>query len=148
MATPLANLDAVSRFLLATDPRTRLARDGASLTVVLPDDRGLLAIEWAGSIVTVRLPIAQVPARRHADALELVCDANAHLGVLGFVIYRATGWVEFRTTLVADHAGTIDADALGGIVVTVQESVGLLAEQLAELAIASEPEIPSWWVES
>ncbi len=145
----LDTLDAVAQFLGDADARMCLARHDATLQVALPDDGGLLVIEWApGGVMTVRMPLVQVPATRFADALDLVSDTNSVLGVLGFVLYRATGWVEFRTTIVPDVAGEVPASALGRVVVTVQETAALLADALGELCRDAMPSVPSWWVEA
>lgn len=146
MQAILADLDAIARFFQEVDDRGQVTRTEGAIEVALPDNVGLLVVEWpAGGPVQVRLPLFPVPPPRVGAVLELVADANSSLPMLGFMLDRATGWLEFKTTVFPDEHGGVPATTLGRVVVTAQEAVSQHGGTLEDACNLDPPVPPSWW---
>lgn len=144
----LTDLDAVARFLDDAAPRTRVARSEGFVRATLPDDAGTLTIEWSpGAPMHVRLPVAVVAESRVGAVMELLSEINATLGVLGFVLHRAEGIVEFRTTIFPDDSGHISTQVFSRVVTTIEDSVAHVSPRLQETAREDAVQVPSWWTE-
>jgi len=97
--------------------------------------------------VHVRLPIGVVPPPRIGTAIEVLSDVNSVLGILGFVVHRASGWIELRFSVFADHDGRVATATVGKVVVSMQDTVVHYTPQLQDLCRMEQPAAVPWWVE-
>lgn len=150
MTTPqyLTSAREVGAFVMFNDTRAEVQALSDGVRLLLPGDAGQLVLQWQpGGSLLFRMPVAQVAPSRFGAVMQLVSSINATLEILGFVLSTETGYVEFRTALVPDASGRVDAHTVGRLVVTVQETVQMFAPHVAETITEVAPEVPSWFGE-
>ncbi len=144
----VSDLSALASFLTTADPQLTMEHVGKGLRVTLPDEGGTFLLEWEErGLLHVRMLVG-VAGQPHLGAvMELLSDTNSKLGILGFVLHRPSGVIEYRLTVFRDPAGAIASRLVGEAMVTAQQTVATVAPQIAALCRDDVPEIPSWWAE-
>jgi len=144
----VSDLSALASFLTGADPRLTLDRVGKGLRLTLPDAGGTILVEWEERGLLHLRMLVGIAGQPHLGAvMELLSDTNSTLGILGFVLHRPSGVIEYRLTVFRDPAGAIASRLVGEAIVTAQQTVATVAPQIAALCRDDDPEIPAWWAE-